>query len=532
MFMLPRYLHLHSQILFTCFSLFATSMLQAQSVGINSDGSAAHASAMLDVKSTNKGVLLPRMTLANRNAIAAPATGLSIYQTDNTPGFYYYNGATWSPVADHLGNHILSKNIMTGNFYISKTGISQGIQMLDNGAVSIRTKYSIGANVTDAENFRFDSLGNILAKGFVLDAGPSTIAANKIPATGAGTRFMWFSSRGALRFGRVSLFNPTAWDDVNMQDFTFAGGNDVVAKGYGAFAYGDQVRVNSVVGVGFGSSILVNGTAGFSAGASNTVNGFCGTAMGYTCRANGQGSVAIGYRCSATSDYSVALGYRAVNNGYEGTMAMGDESTTDSVRNTAYNQFVARYAGGYRLYTSTTIGGVAATGVFLNPSGNSWGSISDSTKKERFTYANKEQFLDRLAGLKLGSWNYKGDAGNRHYGPMAQEIFAAYGKDAFGEIGCDTVLTSADMDGIMIILLQGLEKRSTLQKEENAVLKNQLTNMTAEIKTVKEENALLKDQLANIQKMQQQLLAIQQQMHEFKLAVNTDKASITIDKLP
>ncbi|HNA01411.1 MAG TPA: hypothetical protein PLN49_11140, partial [Ferruginibacter sp.] len=59
----------------------------AQSVSINTDGSTAHGSAMLDVKSSSKGMLIPRLTLAERNAVASPATGLMIYQTDNTPGF-------------------------------------------------------------------------------------------------------------------------------------------------------------------------------------------------------------------------------------------------------------------------------------------------------------------------------------------------------------------------------------------------------------------------------------------------------------
>ena len=52
----------------------------AQSFSVNTDGSVAHPSAILDVKSTEKGMLIPRMSKANRNAIAAPATGLLIYQ--------------------------------------------------------------------------------------------------------------------------------------------------------------------------------------------------------------------------------------------------------------------------------------------------------------------------------------------------------------------------------------------------------------------------------------------------------------------
>jgi len=67
----------------------------AQSVGINTDNSAPDNSAMLDVKATNKGLLMPRLTAIQRTAIAVPATGLLVYQTDGTAGFYYYNGSSW-----------------------------------------------------------------------------------------------------------------------------------------------------------------------------------------------------------------------------------------------------------------------------------------------------------------------------------------------------------------------------------------------------------------------------------------------------
>ena len=65
-------------------------------VAINNDNSAPDASAMLDVKATGMGLLAPRMTFAQRPA--APATGLLIYQTNASTGYYYYDGATWQKV--------------------------------------------------------------------------------------------------------------------------------------------------------------------------------------------------------------------------------------------------------------------------------------------------------------------------------------------------------------------------------------------------------------------------------------------------
>lgn len=71
--------------------------LNAQSFSINTDGSAADTSAMLDIKSLSKGLLVPRMTKTQRNAIYQPATGLIIYQTGpDSAGFHYYDGGAWS----------------------------------------------------------------------------------------------------------------------------------------------------------------------------------------------------------------------------------------------------------------------------------------------------------------------------------------------------------------------------------------------------------------------------------------------------
>jgi hypothetical protein len=70
-------------------------MTFAQSVGINTDNSAADNSAMLDVRSDTKGFLMPRLTQSQREAIISPATGLMVFQTDGTVGFYYYNGTSW-----------------------------------------------------------------------------------------------------------------------------------------------------------------------------------------------------------------------------------------------------------------------------------------------------------------------------------------------------------------------------------------------------------------------------------------------------
>ncbi len=76
--------------------LLGSSMLFAQ-VGINDDGSSPNSSAGLDVKFSNKGFLLPRLTLTQRNGIATPSEGLMVYCTDcGTNGSVsVYSGGAW-----------------------------------------------------------------------------------------------------------------------------------------------------------------------------------------------------------------------------------------------------------------------------------------------------------------------------------------------------------------------------------------------------------------------------------------------------
>jgi uncharacterized protein (TIGR02145 family) len=70
-----------------------TAALAAQ-VTINSDGSQPNGSAMLEIKSTDKGFLPPRMTTVQRDAIGSPAEGLTIYNTDYNC-WQFFNGSLW-----------------------------------------------------------------------------------------------------------------------------------------------------------------------------------------------------------------------------------------------------------------------------------------------------------------------------------------------------------------------------------------------------------------------------------------------------
>jgi hypothetical protein len=81
-------------------SLFLTKGLSAQNVGINDDNSTPDPNAMLDVKSTSKGVLFPRMTTAQRNVLgsANPTEGMLVFDT-NVEGYFFFVNGGWVQLA-------------------------------------------------------------------------------------------------------------------------------------------------------------------------------------------------------------------------------------------------------------------------------------------------------------------------------------------------------------------------------------------------------------------------------------------------
>jgi hypothetical protein len=341
--------------------------------------------------------------------------------------------------------------------------------------------------------------------GFYVSGGSTS---NVVPVSGAGSRLMWSRKKYAFRAGYVS---GAQWNEANIGDYSVAGGQSTTASGWNSTAFGGMTTASANWSTAMGSSTTASGDYSTATGNNTTASGNGSTAMGSYTTASGLNSVAMGYNSTAqgntcigigdnavadgghsisigynttsSGDYAMALGnYVSILSNNGGSCIIGDNSTTSTTNTSASNQMTMRFAGGYRLFTNS----VCTTGVTLAAGGSSWATVSDSTLKTNFERADGECFLSNLSKLKLGSWNYKGQEPRqfRHYGPMAQEIFHYFGKDEYGTIGDPTTLASADMDGIMMICLQALEKRTAeLQKanEQIAVHENKIRSMEEKI---------------------------------------------------
>jgi hypothetical protein len=269
-----------------------------------------------------------------------------------------------------------------------------------------------------------------------------------IPASGPGTRMMWYPGKAAFRAGRAGSDD---WDDANVGLYSTAMGFNVAAAGRGAVALGE------------GSRAL--GDAAFAMGSFSQANGSNAAAIGNEAKAEASASYSIGSRVVATSPASMALGFGATANHF-GSIVISDASTTQSVSSVADNQFVVR-AQKIWLGANIAVTSVAgryietSTGAFLS-TGGTWTNSSDVNRKEHFADVAGEDVLARLATMPILTWNYRDeDSTVRHMGPTAQAFRAAYG---LGD--SETAIATVDADGIALAAAQALERRTAEQARE------------------------------------------------------------------
>ena len=124
-------------LFFTLWSIIGFS----QGVGINTDGSNPDASSLLDIKSTSKGILIPRMTLSERTSISSPATGLLVYQTNGTSGFYFYDGGWVRLATGSEASYTSGTGISVSGNVITNTSPDQTVSLTNGTGISISGTY-------------------------------------------------------------------------------------------------------------------------------------------------------------------------------------------------------------------------------------------------------------------------------------------------------------------------------------------------------------------------------------------------------
>jgi len=277
----------------------------AQSVAINTDGSTADASAALDIKSTEKEMLIPRMTMAQKDAIASPANGLLIYQTDNTPGFYYYNGAGWASI----------QTVVNSWGTLGNAGTNPATNFLgttDNQPLSFKLN-NIPTGKWDAVNSNY-FIGNNSGLSITSGTGNIGIADEALRNNTIGINNTALGIR-ALKENSTGSFNIALGVDAL---FSNTVGHSNTALGFQTLPLNTSGENNTAAGRwAMGSNTTGNFNAAFGAGAlSHNTTGVQHVAVGFEA-----------LHTNTTADNNTAVGFRSLFSNTTGTqnVALGVE---------------------------------------------------------------------------------------------------------------------------------------------------------------------------------------------------------------
>ena len=206
--------------------LFTASWVNAQNVSINETGATPDNSAMLDITSSNKGLLIPRMDSTTRKNIMNPAEGLMVFDSTYN-SFWYYNGTAWDSIggggsSDNLGNHIASQNLqLNDNWLNNDGGANEGIYIDANGQVGFGTIPSAAFHVSMGSNLELNAGNTIIDFTYSGDICQSftptkTGELHSFQLQTSGTTAVTYNlyeghgTGGALLAGPLSQANPQA----------------------------------------------------------------------------------------------------------------------------------------------------------------------------------------------------------------------------------------------------------------------------------------------------------------------------------
>ncbi|MBD2704456.1 tail fiber domain-containing protein [Spirosoma sp. BT702] len=385
------------------------------------------------------------------------------------------DGSYTAGVSYSCTQSISLQSVVSGSFVV---GIELVFEDLDTESITDYVSIK-GNNLLPDQKFS----GNTPPERIIISGRTAEVkfVTNANTTVGRGFRIRW----RALLFDNNTAATPIAFGmamqfDVGTGSFTTGFNNKATA--FASTAMGSLNTVDAEGSTVFGVANSATGAISIAGGMYNTASGNYSRILGSYNTASGDYSTAIGSYNVASGDYSTAIGNKVSTNLNTGVFVVGDsDPLSQGVTPVGFpDQFVARFLNGYILLTSGNSNpgggtyGTVRTGVQIGRGQNSWATISDSTKKERFLPIDNVALLRKIGAMKLSTWNYKGQRSIRHYGPMAQDFYAAFGQDGMGQIGCDTLIYSHDFAGVTFAGVQALI-------QENATLKATLSQTNARL---------------------------------------------------
>ena len=375
-------------LLFSILLMLGSLNVSAQ-IGIGTTTPAPSAALEVTSSTNNKGVLIPRITATQKDAISSPAQGLLIYQTTAPIGFYYYIGTAWKLIANQADTElkvdkIAGKDLSSNDYTTAEktklaaiTGLNTGDQTTITGNAGTATKLAASKNINGVA---FDGSADIT---IAAAASAEQLTGTTLKSTVTGSSL---TSVGTL--GNLTVTNPIAGSvtgnagtatklasSKNINGVAFDGSADITIAASAATITGiipvdkggtGQTTVPGILStLGFASNNVAIGnvagtpnqgvnanTIAIGGGAGRGNQGAASVAIGYVSGDQNQGSasVAIGSNAAQSNQgtQAVALGYAAGQNGQG-----------------AYSVALGSFAGNSQAANSIALN---ATGAVLNPS--------------------------------------------------------------------------------------------------------------------------------------------------------------------
>ncbi|HRH47600.1 MAG TPA: tail fiber domain-containing protein [Panacibacter sp.] len=488
----------------------ALTINSSSSVGIGT--TAPDASSLLELSSATKGLLTPRMTKAQRDAIAAPANGLLIYQTDDVSGLYYFNTG-WKLVSR------ISVNDATDNIF-SGTGagvnITTGIQNIAIGNLALNQNQTGNGNIGIGKGALFTTLsyGNTAVgdqtminntSGFYnTSLGYNTLYGNttgieniaigafslKTNSTGNQNTAIGFNS---LQANTTGSYNTTTGLAAMFNNTT---GYSNTAIGYGCMNANTTGYQNTTLGVSSmlsNTSGILNTASGFVSLWSNTTGSY-NTAIGVralyfnTTQAK---NTAIGYAAgdNKTSSASTFLGFGAVStvDGVDNSTAIGFSASVSASNQVRIGSPAVTSIGGYANWTNVSDGRVKKN-IKSNVPG-----LSFINKLKPVTYNLNLEAADNITGRKTETDENENAQKSKalkesvvYSGFIAQDVEATAKQLGYDFSGVDAAKNDHDLYGLryaefVVPLVKAVQELS----KTNDNLQNQVNAQQKEIDDLK-----------------------------------------------
>ncbi len=330
-----------------------------------------------------------------------------------------------------------------------------------------------------------DDGGTVVLESYADGAlvAPGTFNTGTIPATGAGTRLMWYPAKAAFRAGRVGKSKDgTQWDSSKVGSYSVAFGVDTKASGSGGVAMGNE-------------SVASNDWA--------VALGFQTTAGGAYAMATGEGTVASGIASVAMGDGTTASKFAATAIGGGTTADEGESLVTGECNATTTGHLLVVGNGSYDFASNSCDS--TSDALLLDRNGNLTVS-SQNTFSDRRLKTDIEPLgagiLQRLAEVRPVRYEFKNQethpAGDQ-IGLIAQDVRKEFPELVSGE---DDKHLSLSYSKFTAVLLKGLQEQQTQIDQQNDQIDRQratIDSLKTRVQKVEDVQARLAELEAEVQ---------------------------------